>query len=698
MAAMPPSAPFDDDFIDLPALLGAAAAAAMASQQSGPFLEWLRENITHYATPDSPLTHDEELRRAFTTSLGRALWNAMPLPRRQFRTDPIGEPGRNDLCPCGSGSKFKHCCAQAPSLGPFNARLLWPFVLRALSGPAREAALRSPHLAREAILEYAAEEIESGRSDAAVALLEPLLADPVQREDDVAAEALDLLCNAYDERGGAKRRKQSLLDRISARPARSPLRSAANQRLACIYMDRDQPKASWAAFRSAQQDDPGHPALGMLEVQLLLSEGRNDEARDRARFFLAQLRRRGGDLDPRLIGFYESLATDPGRAMSDVAFEVEQGAGRRLADWLDRVRSRPLPVYSLVSSSDAPDMSEPEALAQRLRQMGLDEPAIKRAIADLKVQLAELEAEALDGTGERERAAGQSPEREAAADWLLGAPASVSALERSWHAAFPFPKPFSVHPLPWTEEGPWLPAAESRWMSFLERHPEAFDSLDVLDDLATATMMHAQSVQSAVSDRLLRPLLDRSVAIFELALAEAASGAPTPRLRWLMTENRPVLRSLFRAHEDAAVGGRSEVALRLAERLLALNPDDNHGVRFWLASAYLKANDPEACLRVARAYPDDHSPELSFNAALALYRLGRARSATEALETAHGAAPRVTRFLLSKRVRRPELSEHGVTLDGDDRGWLYREDMRGTWLETPGAIAWASKVLGVAGG
>ena len=69
------------------------------------------------------------------------------------------------------------------------------------------------------------------------------------------------------------------------------------------------------------------------------------------------------------------------------------------------------------------------------------------------------------------------------------------------------------------------------------------------------------------------------------------------------------------------------------------------------------------------------------------------RSANEALQSAHREMPRITRYLLEKRVARPKLSEHGVSFDGDDRGWLYREDMRSTWAATPGALEWATKVL-----
>lgn len=684
---MPRTTP-ESDQLDLTALLTGAADAAMKLQQPAPFLDWLRMNLARYVAPGSQLARDEEMQRAFAATLGLPLWNAMPLPRRGFRTEPISEPGRNEPCPCGSGRKFKHCCARAPSLGPFTTDLLWPFVLGALRGPTREAALRSGHLPREAVLQCAADEIETGHPDSAIELLEPMLAEPLQHEDDLAAHALDLLCNAYDARGNARRRKRALLECIGTGASRSPLRSAARQRLACILMDRGEPGAAWAAFRDAQQDDPGNTALGLLEVQLLMSEGRNDEARERAGFFLRQLRRSGEDLEPRTLEFYEQVAADPARAISNIAFDMERGAGHRLAKWLDNVRSRPLPAYTVSSGVDDSTQTGPEALAERLRQMGVVESEIERTVGELQGQLAELERLAPESLPDDEvpRPLDGRPVV------TLVAPGTITAIEKRWRRVFPLGKPFSVHPLPWGDVSPWEPSSESRWIQLLEHQPEAFDSVDVLDDLATATMLHRQWSQPAVVDRLSRPLLERSVAILERALADARWTVPPARLSWGLTTNRPALRALYRLHELEMYSRRNVEAKQLAERLLALNPDDNHGLRCWLSGAYLKTGDADACLRLVEAYPDDASPELRFNFALALYRLGRAQSATKALQSAHRASPRVTRFLIQKRIARPTLSEHGVSLDGDDRGWLYREDMRSAWDATPGALDWAAKV------
>jgi hypothetical protein len=244
-----------------------------------------------------------------------------------------------------------------PALAP---SLMWQTLLEVLPEPQRRAALQSPHLPREALLYHASDLVDDGEPEDAIALLEPLLLAASPRDDELANHNLDTLCNAYDERGNARRRKRALLRHVSALP--------------------------------------GRPALGMLEVQLLLAGNRHDEARDRARFFRAQLRRRGDqDLNPELLEFYDSLAEDPQRAMSDVSFEMEGGEGRALAAWLDLVRDRPLPRMELES---VPDGTSTDALLQ--------EPA------------------ALD------------PAREA------------------WHAAFDRPKPFGIQPLPMLDtEDPW---------------------------------------------------------------------------------------------------------------------------------------------------------------------------------------------------------------------------------------------------
>lgn len=664
-----------DELVDFERLLAASVGEALRTEQWSDFLPWMQNHVQQFAPSGSQLGHDPGLRAAFAFAFARTVWNVTPLPRNGFRPEPIPEPGRNEPCPCGSGLKFKQCCQRAPALGGITAEMLWPLVLQALDGQTRSTALTSRHLPREALLQFAASELDAGHSKVVAELLEPQFTEPLRAEDDIAGAMLNMLCNALEQGRGGKRRKLALLDRISKLPRRSPLRSEAWQRLACIRLDEGKGTLAWRAFQQAQRDDPGNEMLGMLEVQLLMGDGRLAEARERARFHAAALRRRGGSVDPELAKFYAQLSKDPVRTMADVSLRNDGAPGKRLAACLDRLDNRPLPRYRLVAES----ASEPEGgstLGDRLRQMGIAEEHIADNVRKLEEQIGSFP---------------ESPEPEETPldSQVLRPPAKIAVLYGAWRKLFKLDKPFSVQPLPFDDGSIWSPPVEAGWSTFLETHPEAFDSLDVLDDLAAAVALHPQADQLGVLERLAAPLLERAVAIIDDALA----GVTDARLLWIVAGNRPALRSLVRllAMEQAR-GGRKQ-ALALGEQVLRLNPPDNHGLRYTLAEDYLASRDENACLQITAAFPDDPAPELRFNEALALFRLGRAKGAVAALTRAHEMSPRVAAFLLPGRVRKPELSDMGVSLDGDDRAWLYRDAMRDVWKRTPGALEWAKQLL-----
>ncbi len=94
----------------------------------------------------------------------------------------------------------------------------------------------------------------------------------------------DLLLDAYTNLG-KPRKKSALLDRALAHGDRS-LRSASMQRRVTMLADSGDYPRAWALFAQAQRSEPDSPSLSHLEVTLLLSQGRETEARERARFWL----------------------------------------------------------------------------------------------------------------------------------------------------------------------------------------------------------------------------------------------------------------------------------------------------------------------------------------------------------------------------------------------------------------------------
>ena len=129
-------------------------------------------------------------------------------------------------------------------------------------------------------------------------------------------------------------------------------------------------------------------------------------------------------------------------------------------------------------------------------------------------------------------------------------------------------------------------------------------------------------------------------------------------------------------------------ALVTAELLLDLNPDDNHGMRFMLMNEYLRLGSDEKALVLAAAYPNDLAPETRFGAVLALVRLHRLQEAERALIIACTDLPKTAPYLLAARIRRPRILNDRIEVGGDDQAWLYRDEMRAVWQQTPGALDW----------
>ena len=226
------------------------------------------------------------LREAMATTFAIEIWNATPIPENRFRPRKLAKPERNAPCPCGSGLKFKQCCANLPPLDlGISKELMLAEVLDLL--PARalaEAPLCELH--PDALAIVAQRWLDEAQPKKAVGLLERYFTQ-LDKLDGRAELAADTLLNAYLDTN-APRKKQKFVDALKAAPDRD-LRSCGWQRQATICSDRGDYAGAWEAFREAQRHAPNVPALSHLEVLLLLSEGRDAEASARADFWIARL-------------------------------------------------------------------------------------------------------------------------------------------------------------------------------------------------------------------------------------------------------------------------------------------------------------------------------------------------------------------------------------------------------------------------
>lgn len=680
-----------DEFADLSrdgliALVRDATAEILSHQDAQRFLAWMVEHAAGYlgaALAESP---DEGAQRAIATVLGRGIWNATPLPDNDFRPRALPEPGRNDPCPCGSGRKYKRCCAIVEDLPKPELDEVWLVAVEHFSEAQLAQAIARNRVPPAALAERAMRHLDDDDPKRARALLEPLFAGPADKLDDRYEPALDALCDIYLELGH-DRKKIALLERVG-REGSGELKSAALQRLATAQLDAGERDQAWTAFQEAQRHDPNHPALGSLEVTLLIAQGRREEAIARARFWIARLRRQGAEY-PEVINHLERFARDPLGAMGEA--EAMQGASpefKRLKRWIEAQAGRALPLYRAVAQAQI-EPGDTEALrsliADHLRGMGVNPESIERETQRMANR---IQREQEDRTRQPELSAPQpdtEPPWESDAALTLASPDELGPLEAQWHKDFPLPKPVLTEDLPRSDHDPWVPKATESWLTFLERNPAAFDSIDVLDDLGAALNVLREEGLYWSTDALVEALGRRCAGILDRALTDAPAGS---HLSWAMPQNRAALRMESRLGMALISTGRAAEAFEQEMRLLRLNPGDNHGIRASVMNRLLSAGRDDEAVALAERYPDDGIVEVAYGRVLALYRLDRHADALAALETARKMSPKVVDYLVSRRVRKPKLNGHYVSYGGDDEAWYYREHMREIWAAVPGLLAW----------
>lgn len=549
--------------------------------------------------------------RMLANVMARAIWKHCPHPAHRYAAAPLPTPERNATCHCGSGRKYKQCCLALDSNVPLdNINYLVPLV-EALPR-ARWAELADSRIAVDMVLDLAATWGAEERPEDLRDLLQPWFAG--EHHWSARYEPLiDLLLDAYTELGNP-RKKAALLERAMEK-GDAVVRAGALQRRATMAADAgDYPKA-WSLFQQAQRSDPAAVNLSHLELVLLLSEGREAEARERARFWLLRLTRmRDPGLDG-LIGFVREVAESGGGAMVSLARAQNPALDSLLECW-----------------KNAP------ALASLYR----------------------LEPE------------------EGSAGGLAPHPKLRTALAR-WDAAFG-----EVDFLPLRQTGgDWWADAEP-WVSVLRRHPELWNSFEVLDGLVQAL---DELPFADVSERLAQPLLDRAAALLrEVLRANSAQGL---RFEWGWHENRPALNALATGllRRLDAEGFVPEVTSGLEWCVQTLNPQDNQGLRQVLMRGYLQSGRIEAALLLSDRYPDDFAT-MRYNRALALRWAGRADEALAALEDAATKYPRVLKFLLAKQPREPRMDGPRILVGGDEEAWGYRVDHLDLWRRDA-ALEWA---------
>jgi tetratricopeptide (TPR) repeat protein len=166
------------------------------------------------------------------------------------------------------------------------------------------------------------------------------------------------------------------------------------------------------------------------------------------------------------------------------------------------------------------------------------------------------------------------------------------------------------------------------------------------------------------------------------------------RLEWSWIGNRPFLRACKGLGCCFLDLNELDSAWRIFNNLLAMNPNDNQGVRALAIKAAFAMDLPAEALKVCSHYKSDCLVDTLYGRPLALFQMGRIVQATKALIRAVDAYPLVARELLKKRHTIPKnLSSTYVTVGGADEAYDYWRNLGKYWRRTEGALDLLMKIL-----
>ena len=157
---------------------------------------------------------------------------------------------------------------------------------------------------------------------------------------------------------------------------------------------------------------------------------------------------------------------------------------------------------------------------------------------------------------------------------------------------------------------------------------------------------------------------------------------------WLIYETRPYMRARLGLAECLWVLGRHDEAIGHFQGLLRLNPGDNQGIRYRLATALLELGRDDETEVLLRQYDDEGSADWAFNRALLAFRKhGDSPEALSALTLAKSANKHVLPFLSGEKFIPMDLPSTIGMGDPSEAVSYAAGNLRAS-RATPGAIPW----------
>ena len=205
---------------------------------------------------------------------------------------------------------------------------------------------------------------------------------------------------------------------------------------------------------------------------------------------------------------------------------------------------------------------------------------------------------------------------------------------------------------------------------------------------ADAYVILAHQAEKGSDDAL--ALWKQGVEAGEAALGERAF-EDDAGLFWGILETRPYMRARTGLAYARWHRGDCTAAVSHLEAMLELNPNDNQGLRYPLASWLLELGEDAKLAALFKRYKDDESADFLWTAALAEFRRsGDGPASQKRLRKARKDNRHVVAYLAGAKAMPKKLPPF-ISPGDEDEAVAYADGARKTWAAIPGALDWLTR-------
>lgn len=224
------------------------------------------------------------------------------------------------------------------------------------------------------------------------------------------------------------------------------------------------------------------------------------------------------------------------------------------------------------------------------------------------------------------------------------------------------------------------------WDSSGRRRVElARKALKVSEDCADAYVLLAEETAKCPEEA--KALYEQGVKAGERALGKEMFQENVGHF-WGIIETRPYMRARFGLAQCLWAMGERKQAIEHYTDMLRLNPGDNQGIRYVLASCLLEEGLGDELGKLLEQYEDDGAATWAYSRALLAFRKeGASKKANKHLKNALDDNPFVPTYLLGRKRLPLRLPDY-IGMGDENEAVVYVSEAIRAWQKTEGALEW----------